>query len=322
MANSGRVDFQFLAENCADIICRVVPGRPMIYVSPSSFHILGWTPEEMMAMPPFSIVHPEDIPVVQAALARSLAEGVPIPAAGRTRKKDGTYLWMEATGRVQRDAVTGEFIEMVVVMRDITDRKALEEQLSILSRTDGLTGLGNRRAFDEALELDWKRTLREGSQMSLLLLDIDRFKQFNDAYGHQFGDDCLRAEAAAIRDCIRRAADTVARYGGEEIAAILPSTDRTDAVVIAESARRSIEELRIPHVGNWEAGGIVTVSIGVATALARHGGTMHMPETLLMSADHALYKAKHEGRNRVCTTLLMASQDVIAENDLILIDSK
>jgi diguanylate cyclase (GGDEF)-like protein len=195
----------------------------------------------------------------------------------------------------------------VTTIRDINERKLLEEKLFALSRTDGLTGLANRRAFDEALELEWKRTLREGSQMSLLLLDIDRFKQFNDEYGHQVGDDCLCAVAAAVRDGVRRAIDIVARYGGEEIAVILPSTGPTGAVAIAESVRSAIEALRVPHAGNPEADGIVTASIGVATALARYGGTMRMPESLLMSADHALYKAKHGGRNRVATTLLIAN---------------
>jgi diguanylate cyclase (GGDEF)-like protein/PAS domain S-box-containing protein len=322
MASTEAVDFQFLTENSADIICRIAPDQTMAYVSPASFPILGWTPEEMIAMPPFAIVHPEDIPGIQAAMERSILEGVPTPAAGRTRKKDGTFIWMEATGRVQRNPVTGELLETVVVMRDINDRKLLEEKLAALSKTDGLTGLANRRAFDEALELEWMRTLREGSQMSLLLLDIDRFKRFNDSYGHQCGDDCLRTVAAAVRDGVRRAIDVVARYGGEEIVAILPSTDLTGAVAIAESVRCAIEALGIPHAGNSEAGGIVTASIGVATALARHGATARMPESLLMSADHALYKAKHEGRNRVGTALLMASQDVTATNGFGLVESK
>jgi diguanylate cyclase (GGDEF)-like protein len=145
--------------------------------------------------------------------------------------------------------------------------------------------------------------------MSLLMLDIDFFKQFNDQYGHQFGDDCLRAVATAITSAIRRDIDLVARYGGDEIAAVLASTDAEGALIVAEKVRQAVFALNIPHAGNPGAGGVVTVSIGAATALARHGGTMKMPESLLMSADHALYKAKHEGRNRVSATLLMATQE-------------
>jgi diguanylate cyclase (GGDEF)-like protein/PAS domain S-box-containing protein len=243
MKTVDEADFKFLAENSADIICRVAPGQNMTYVSPASIHVLGWTPEEMMAMPPFALVFPEDIPDIQAAMERGLNEGVPFPAVGRTRKKDGTFLWMEVTGRLGRDPVTGEFLETVLVMRDIHQRKLQEEQLSILAQTDGLTGLANRRAFDEALEREWKRTLREGSQMSLLLLDIDHFKQFNDEYGHQIGDDCLRTVAGAIRESVRRSTDVVARYGGEEIAVILPSTDSSIALAIAETVRHSVEAL-------------------------------------------------------------------------------
>jgi len=175
--------------------------------------------------------------------------------------------------------------------------------------TDALTGLGNRRAFDEALEREWKRTLREGTQMSLLLLDIDYFKQFNDLYGHQVGDDCLRAVASAAADAVR-ATDIVARYGGEEIGIILPMTDMQGAAETAEKVRLAVVALRLTHKVNLEHGGHVTASIGAATALARHGGTMRMPESLLLSADNSLYKAKDHGRNRVETALLIAPADM------------
>ena len=203
-------------------------------------------------------------------------------------------------------------------MRDITDRKALEEQLSLLALTDDLTGLANRRAFDQALEREWHRTLREGSQISLLLLDIDHFKQFNDRYGQQFGDDCLRAVASGVAGAVR-VSDIAARYGGEELCVVLPACDTIGASEIAERIRCSVESLRLVQEGTGKEGkgessadgglqsaASVTVSIGVATALARHGGTMRMPESLLMAADNALYKAKEAGRNRLSTTLLMA----------------
>ena len=118
--------------------------------------------------------------------------------------------WIEINPRLIRDAVTDAPLEAVLVMRDVTERKLLEEQLSAMAMTDGLTGLANRRAFDEALEREWRRTLREGAQMSLLLLDIDHFKEFNDLNGHQVGDDCLRAVAAATAGAVRQT-DTVAR---------------------------------------------------------------------------------------------------------------
>jgi diguanylate cyclase (GGDEF)-like protein len=212
---------------------------------------------------------------------------------------------MEMNARFVHNPVTGEPQEVVTILRDVTARKSLEDKLATLALTDGLTGISNRRAFDESLEREWKRTLREGSEISLLLLDIDYFKRFNDLYGHQVGDDCLRAVAAAVSGAVR-ATDIVARYGGEEIAVILPSTFTSGAVEVAEKVRSAIAALQLGLGNNPEGGGNVTVSIGVATALARQGGTIKMPESLLLAADNAMYKAKHEGRNRVATALLIA----------------
>lgn len=309
MADEEQVDFQFLAENSADIICRVDPGtNKLTYVSPSSLRILGWAPEEMLGTGPEELVFPEDLPALFEAVARAHGSDQETDSVTvRVRRKDGSTVWMEMNARLVRDSA-GVILEIVTAMRDVSERKALEDKLAAMAMTDGLTGIANRRAFDEALEREWKRTLREGSQISLLLLDLDHFKEFNDRYGHQFGDDCLRAVAAAVAGAVRET-DLVARYGGEEIAIILPATGSAGALETAEKVRAAVEGLRITHEGNPDAGGWVTASIGVATALARDGGTMRMPESLLLSADHALYKAKNEGRNRLATTLLMAPKD-------------
>ncbi len=308
MTNAESMDFRLLAEYSADIICRSGLDRRMKYVSPSSLPILGWTPEEIVAMPAFGLVLPEDIPVLAETIKEHLTPGVtPKPFAFRIRKKQGGTVWMEVSARVVRDPQTDEAMETVLVMRDISERKLLEDRLSALAHTDGLTGLANRRAFDEVLAREWQKAAQSGAQLSLILLDVDRFKRFNDRYGHQVGDDCLRSIAHAVQSAVRSQIDTAARYGGEEIAAILPSIDSSDALIVAERLRQSIMDLRIPHAGNEECGSVVTASIGLATALARNGGTIRMPEGLLMSADHALYKAKHEGRNRVADTILVAS---------------
>jgi diguanylate cyclase (GGDEF)-like protein/PAS domain S-box-containing protein len=302
----GEIDFQHLAENSVDIICRARLDMTFQYVSPSCFKILGWTPEEMMQAPPGSLMLPEDAPVVDAAIERGLASGSTYSTVTlRMLKKDGSSVWMEVNSREVFDSANGELQEFVIVMRDISERKLLEEKLSALSLTDGLTGLANRRSFDETLEREWVRTLREASQMSLLLIDVDHFKAFNDRYGHQVGDDSLCAISAAVRGAVR-VTDMVARYGGEEIAVILPSAGSAGAVETAEKVRAAIEALQLTHEGNPECGGWVTASIGAATAMARQGGTMRMPESLLLAADTALYKAKQGGRNRVATALLVA----------------
>jgi diguanylate cyclase (GGDEF)-like protein/PAS domain S-box-containing protein len=282
--------FRFLAENSADIICRADVDLVMHYASPSTLRVLGWTPEEMVGRRPEDFVPAEDLPVLTGAVDRAFdPDAVTDTATVRMRKKDGSIAWMEMNARVIRDDASGEPREFVAVMRNITERKLIEEKLFALAHTDGLTGLWNRRAFDQALEREWERTLREGSRVSLLLLDIDHFKAFNDRYGHQVGDDCLRSVSAAVRG-VARAGDAVARYGGEEMAIILPDTGTEDAVGLAEKIRAAIE-----------TGGVVTASIGVATAAACEDSAQPMPEGLVHAADSAMYKAKAEGRNRVAT---------------------
>lgn len=309
MADDRETNFRLLAEYSADVIGCVGPDMRFLYVSPSSVDVLGFTPEEIIAMEPFGLILPEDVPAITATANHNSAPGAESSrATTRARKKDGTIVWLEISARVVRDPVTEQAKETVVIMRDITERKILEEKLSALALTDSLTGLANRRSFDETLDREWRRTLREGSQISLLLLDLDRFKEFNDYYGHQVGDDCLRAVAAAVYGAVR-ATDIAARYGGEEIAVILPSTDTPGAVEAAEKVRSAVAALLITHEGDPEGGGWVTVSVGVATALSRVGGTMRMPESLLLAADNALYKAKREGRNQVATSLLVAIRE-------------
>jgi diguanylate cyclase (GGDEF)-like protein/PAS domain S-box-containing protein len=299
-------DFQFLAENSRDLILRVGMDLKYYYVSPASFSLLGWRPEEMIGKHVSSFVHPEDFPLVVDVVERTLSQGIHSDSITvRGIRKDGSLVWMETSTRVIRDETTREAREFVIVLRDVDERKAFQDKLAALALTDGLTGLANRRAFDEALSREWKRTLSKGSAISLLLLDLDHFKEFNDSYGHQVGDDCLRAVAAALRGTVRES-DVAARYGGEELAVVLPDTHSAGAVELAERFRAAVEALGLTHSANPEGGGVVTVSIGVATALSRDGGTIAMPEGLLLSADLALYKAKHEGRNRTATTFLVA----------------
>lgn len=308
-ASANPTDYQLLAETSSDIIVQVGMDLISVYVSPSCTRVLGWLPEEMVGRGVANFVGPEDLQRIQASLAQ-LGAG---DKRGETVEismmcKDGSAIWLECKARLVCDSATGAPSGVVVSLRDVSERRRLEEELRSLAMTDGLTGLSNRRAFDETLEREWARSVRSNGQISLLLLDIDRFKGFNDLYGHQVGDDCLRAVTAAMRSVLQRSTDMAARYGGEELAVILPDTDDDGAMEIAERMRGVIEGLGLPHIENPEGGGRVTVSIGCATALSRSGGTMRMPEGLLLAADTALYKAKHNGRNRVETALLIAPE--------------
>ncbi|HLM66138.1 MAG TPA: diguanylate cyclase [Longimicrobium sp.] len=168
-------------------------------------------------------------------------------------------------------------------------------RLSRLSARDGLTGVANRRRLDRALVMEWRRAGRTETPLSLLMADIDFFKDYNDLHGHQGGDEVLRRVAEALAGCLHRAGDLVARYGGEEFAILLPATDAEHSVIAGEKLRAAVEALRIPHGGS-PVGPWVTLSLGAATARPRAG---LRPRTLLERADRALYQAKREGRNRV-----------------------
>jgi diguanylate cyclase (GGDEF)-like protein/PAS domain S-box-containing protein len=297
------VDYRFLVENCADILCSVGADHVIHYVSPSSLRILGWKPEEIIGRDFGDFIFSEDVSVLDEAEAADVNGGAADSQATiRLIKKDLTSVWTSISARCVRDPATGNPQEYVLVMRDITERKVLEEKLSALAMTDGLTGLWNRRAFDQSLRREWKRTVREESQLSLLLLDIDHFKPFNDRYGHPVGDVCLCAVASVISDSVR-ASDIVCRWGGDEMAIILPATDGLGAFRAAEKVRSAIQTLRFrsnKNSGDWVS---VTASIGVATAMPQPDGTITTPPNLLLAADKALYKAKREGQNRVATAL-------------------
>lgn len=170
--------------------------------------------------------------------------------------------------------------------------KQRTDQLHRLAMIDGLTGISNRRAFDTALEEEWRRACRTKVPLSLVLIDVDHFKRFNDHYGHQAGDDCLRAVATALAHCINRPGEMVARYGGEEFVVIVPSCDAENASKLAEKMRTAVEGLGLPHVAS-DTSAVVTISLGV-TSLRLEAPV----KDLIAAADAALYQAKSSGRNR------------------------
>ncbi len=202
-------------------------------------------------------------------------------------------------------------VRIVVTHDNITQRKLAElklqeanRQLGLMAATDGLTGIANRRRFDEVLEQEWKRHERLRLPLSAAFVDIDCFKQFNDAYGHLAGDGCLRAVAQAIQTIVARAGDFVARYGGEEFAIVLPNTAE-GADIVLQDVLLGIRRLAIPHRSSKVSRGIVTVSIGYATAVPAKGDS---EADLLSRADQALYEAKSKGRDR----LICAQADRVA----------
>lgn len=195
------------------------------------------------------------------------------------------------------DYITKPFSLPIVRARIKThlELKRHRDILEGLSTLDGLTGIPNRRRFDNFLNIEWIRALRESNPISLIMVDIDHFKLYNDNYGHAAGDDCLKEVARCLADSVQRPADFVARYGGEEFGVVLPSTDMEGAVTVANTLIKQISQLNIPHAYS-EVAGRVTISLGAATILPVRKLSLMV---LVEGADKCLYEAKEAGRNRI-----------------------
>ncbi|MCF8197637.1 MAG: sensor domain-containing diguanylate cyclase [Sulfuritalea sp.] len=189
---------------------------------------------------------------------------------------------------------SGRLLAVIETLRDVTEHRNAQTALEKLASRDGLTGVANRRSFDERLANEWMRDRRGRKALSLLMIDVDHFKRYNDTYGHQAGDTCLQKIAQVLEQVVHRPGDLVARYGGEEFAVILSSTDTVGAQGIAQRVLDHVAALEIPH-GASELGR-VSLSIGVSTT---HPAPELTEASLIASADSALYEAKHAGRNRV-----------------------
>ena len=216
---------------------------------------------------------------------------------------DGSMFMADANGIIRQSGIrhlavteNGEFIGLLSAMNFFEYYKDVEEHLSNLAIHDGLTGIYNRRYFDETLAREWKRTMREKAPLSLIMLDIDYFKKYNDTYGHQAGDECLRQVATTISGALRRPADMAARYGGEEFVVVLPNFKLENSAKFGETIRAKIEALKMEHKQS-DANPFITVSLGIASVVP---SSISSYEELVGAADKALYSAKNKGRNRVC----------------------
>lgn len=293
--------YRLLAENSSDMVFQLDLTLVRRYVSPACRELLGYEPEELIGIKPLGMAHPDDAPFLKMAfeiLLGGAAEQQSI--INRIRHRDGRWIWVEARLRALRDSTTGEVVGIIGALRDISSRKQIEDELAdanrrlqALAAQDSLTTLANRRTFDEALMREHLRARREQAPLSLIMIDVDHFKRFNDTYGHPAGDECLRRVASAIAQSIARPADLAARYGGEEFAVLLPNTDEDGAAQIAERIASAVVGLCIAH--DASANGLVTVSAGVGTI----DSTRHDADRLVAEADRALYRAKDFGRNVV-----------------------
>jgi diguanylate cyclase (GGDEF)-like protein/PAS domain S-box-containing protein len=210
------------------------------------------------------------------------------------RRKNGELYPQETTINAIRNE-HGEIVLYCGIFRDVTEQYKLEETLRTLSSTDGLTGLANRRSFDESIKSEWRRAQRVGYSLAVIMADIDDFKNFNDTYGHLAGDECLKKVALAFKTAVRRAGDLAARFGGEEFVLLMPMTRANEATQIAEEIRLRIETQKMTPKAN-DASVFVTISMGVAATDPKQEVSA---EGLITMADQALYRAKREGKNCV-----------------------
>ncbi|MGF6953402.1 diguanylate cyclase (GGDEF)-like protein/PAS domain S-box-containing protein [Neobacillus sp. B4I6] len=275
--------------------------RPVM-ANPKLQDMLGYSEKELQNITFGDISHPDDTTIIMGLLNELLEGKIDhYQLEKRYYRKDGQLVW----GKVTSSLFPGKNDELSYVIgmvTDITERKVAEQHLieayqemEDLSNRDGLTGIANRRYFDEYLIREWRQAVRYSKPLSLIMLDIDSFKEFNDTYGHMGGDECLKQVASILEETVKRRTDSVARYGGEEFAIILPETVINDACIVAEKIRSTVEELHIPHVGS-NVSKFLTVSVGAATIIPDFNSN---PEDLIREADRALYQAKQKGRNRV-----------------------
>jgi|GEM_PF-1936596 len=293
---------QLIGENSRDAIVLSDLSGHRLYCSAAAERISNWHPEELLTREDLEAIHPDDRIRAGKAIQtlRTGAESAMVEC--RMRNASGGYTWVEACLRIVEDPDTGPNNYVLSIVRDVSERKCAEQKLieaysavEAMATTDALTGLANRRRFDQDLATEWLRGAREQEPLSLLMMDIDKFKAYNDTFGHIRGDGCLKQVAEACMDVICRPGDLVARYGGEEFVVILPNTHGEGALAVAHEILEAVRHRRLPHPGG--AFQIVTVSIGCVTGIPTYG--KHATE-LLDLADQALYAAKSNGRNRVC----------------------
>ncbi|QOR68076.1 PAS domain S-box protein [Cytobacillus suaedae] len=293
--------FQFIMDNSKDVITILEGDGVVRYISPACEKLFGYTTEEFIGKNVFKYIHPEDVgEIINLHEQFQNFEKEFVSITYRYQTKSNEYIWLETVAKAVRNGNNLESI--LLITRDITSRKeqaiALEESnqlLQKLSMMDGLTEIPNRRYFDTKLTEEWNNSKRAGIPLTVILLDIDYFKRYNDEYGHLVGDDCLRRVASLLNNTLKRPRDFVARYGGEEFIVILPETDADGAMTVAEHLRSNIRAENIPHIQS-KIDRYITVSLGCATFIPTDRDT---PDELVEMADKALYKSKESGRNCV-----------------------
>ncbi|MHB1701526.1 MAG: GGDEF domain-containing protein [Acidobacteriaceae bacterium] len=298
-ARESQAIYRLLIESSTEMIVLAPFDAPRRYVSPAVQKITGFTVQEYLALKAWEMIHPDDRETVIGGIEAIKSGERSRVFRYRALQKDGSYRWVEAGVAGYTDPVSKKPAGYVATIRDIAEQvkheKLLASQyhrLSEVATLDELTGIANRRAFNQTFEREALRHTRSSRDLAILMIDVDRFKQYNDLYGHLSGDICLRKIAECLKKTLRRDSDMVARFGGEEFIILAPMTEAAGAETIARNILQAMADLAIPHEASPNS--IVTLSIGGACWPARRP----LDRSLLIErADQALYQAKDSGRN-------------------------
>ncbi|TQR15455.1 sensor domain-containing diguanylate cyclase [Psychrobacillus soli] len=299
--------YRLIAESSTDFISTQTLDGVYTYISHMCNLTLGYDSSEMLGKSAEAFIHPEDVNLFTSLQDLIQNEDKIQTITYRIRCKNGKYIWFETKCQVFL-ASNGECEEILCISRDVTTEKLklnqLERETHRLQKAifiDELTGVHNRRFFNKILNEEYKKSIHSKNDFSLLMIDIDYFKQYNDTYGHPKGDQCLSLVANTLKSHVSDIG-FVCRIGGEEFCIILPNINNDQAISLANKLRYEVEELKVPHA-NSQTSLYITISIGVATTISHHSPQIDSSE-LLVLADQALYKAKEDGRNHVINNVV------------------
>jgi diguanylate cyclase (GGDEF)-like protein/PAS domain S-box-containing protein len=293
--------FRLLSEYSSDMITLHNEQAEYIYISPAVKEVIHFEYPELLGKKLETFIHPDDIERINVMFKKALQEGS-AESTHRFRSKFGGYVWIESTLKSVPYQEEGEK-KVIIVSRNITNRKLTEQKLqeanellNRLSYMDGLTGIANRRYFDETLLREWSNAVDHQTPITLVMFDIDYFKKYNDTYGHLKGDFCLQTIAKAVNQLFPEpSSSSFCRYGGEEFALILPIANSEQGLKVAQQVKETVHQLKVPHKSS-EIADIITLSIGIATMYPTKST---IPDSIIKAADSALYLSKSKGRNTI-----------------------